>query len=172
MRDPDRKAGWLGRPFMSAAGEAVCVRLSVWWPLALMQWIIPGPLESYELTYLKIYIDAYKLYPSKTDPEFNLEHIGRKWSPINCVWNTVPCNPTRRRSWILAQHRWAVSPDETLLRSEMHLRTSKRLGRRSVGCAHWSAKDLNRSKSSWIVLCEMNTREEANSSVMLCFTAT
>ena len=103
----------------------LCVCVSVSWLPALMQGIIPGPLESYELTYSKIYIDAYKLYPSKTDPEFNLEHIGRKWSQINCVWTTVPCNPTRPGSWTLAQHRWAVSPDETLLRSEMHLRMSK-----------------------------------------------
>lgn len=45
-------------------------------------------------------------------------------------------------------------------------------GRRSVGCAHRFARDLNRSNGRWMVLSEINTREEVNSCVMLHFTGT
>lgn len=44
--------------------------------------------------------------------------------------------------------------------------------RRSVGCAHRFARDLNRSNSRWMVLSEINAREEVNSYVMLHFTGT
>lgn len=45
-------------------------------------------------------------------------------------------------------------------------------GRRSVGCAHRFARDLNRSNSRWMVLSEINVREEVNSCVTLHFAGT